>query len=138
MSPFGGKNIQRQYNVLNQRIDLYFHDYKIETEIDENEHSDRNMKYKIKRQKALEQRRLQNYDDDYQADQFDVTTCDIIFLLGIGPIHIRLKKMQCLAGFNIFKITSRQCFFPLISLVYIRINGPPTFSAEGIKNWQDH
>ena len=46
--------MQTQYNVLSYRIDLYFHDYKLAIEIDENEHSDRNIDYKIKSQKTIE------------------------------------------------------------------------------------
>ena len=38
----------------NIRIDLYFHDYKLAIEVDENRQSDRNIDYKIKRQKATE------------------------------------------------------------------------------------
>ena len=34
MSSFEGKNVQTQYNFLGYRIDLYFHDYKVEIEID--------------------------------------------------------------------------------------------------------
>ena len=34
MSSFEGKNVQTQYNVLGYRIDLYFHDCKVEIEID--------------------------------------------------------------------------------------------------------
>ena len=51
MSSFEGENMQTQYNVLSYRIDLYFHDYKLAIEIDENEHSERNIDYEIKRQK---------------------------------------------------------------------------------------
>ena len=54
MSSFEGKNMQTQY-ILGYRIDLYFHDYKLPVEIDENRHSDGNIDYKIKRQKAIEQ-----------------------------------------------------------------------------------
>ena len=53
MSSFEGENMQIQYNVSSYRIDLYFHDYKLATEIDENGHSYRNVDYKIKRQKAI-------------------------------------------------------------------------------------
>ena len=49
------ENMQTQYNVLSYRIDLCFHDYKLAVEIDENGHSDRNINYEIKRQKAIEQ-----------------------------------------------------------------------------------
>ena len=34
---------------------MHFHDYKLVIKIDENEHSDRNTDYDIKRQKAIEQ-----------------------------------------------------------------------------------
>ena len=54
MSPLEGKNVQPQYNVLVYRIDLYFHDYKLAKEIDKNGHSDRNIDYEIKPQKAIE------------------------------------------------------------------------------------
>ena len=45
--------MQIQYDVSGCRIDLYFHDYKLAIEIDENGHSDRNNGYKIKRQKTI-------------------------------------------------------------------------------------
>ena len=47
--------MQTQYSVLDYRIDLYFHDYKLATEIDENGYSVRIIDYEIKRQKAIEQ-----------------------------------------------------------------------------------
>ena len=56
MSSFEGENIQTQNNVLSYRTDLYFHDYKLTIEIDENRYSNRNIDYKIKRQKVLEQK----------------------------------------------------------------------------------
>ena len=37
MSSFEGENMQIQYNALRYRIDLYFYDYKLVIEIDENE-----------------------------------------------------------------------------------------------------
>ena len=36
MSSFEGENIQAKYNVLDYRIDLYFHDDKLAVDIDEN------------------------------------------------------------------------------------------------------
>ena len=48
MSSFEGENMQTQYNVLSYRIDLYFHDYKLAIEIDENGHSG-GIDYEIKR-----------------------------------------------------------------------------------------
>ena len=47
--------MQAQYSVLICRIDLYFHDYKLAIEIGECGHSNRNIDYQIKRQKAIEQ-----------------------------------------------------------------------------------
>ena len=55
MSSFEEENIETQNNVLNYRIDLYFHDHKLAIETDENGHSDRNIDYEIKKQKAIEQ-----------------------------------------------------------------------------------
>ena len=42
--------------MLGYEIDLYFHDYKTAIEIEKNGHSDRNIDYEIKRQKATEKR----------------------------------------------------------------------------------
>ena len=55
MSSSERENMQTQYNVLGYRTDLCFHGYKLAIEIDENGHSDRNLEYEIKRQKAIEQ-----------------------------------------------------------------------------------
>ena len=38
-----------QHNFLSYRINLYFHDYKLAIEIDENGHSERNIYYEIKK-----------------------------------------------------------------------------------------
>ena len=43
-----------QHNVLGYKIDQYFREHKLAIELDENGHSDINVKYKIKRQKAIE------------------------------------------------------------------------------------
>ena len=43
--------MQKQYSVSLYRIDLYFHDYKLAIEIDENGHSNRNIDYEIQRKK---------------------------------------------------------------------------------------
>ena len=47
--------MQTQYDVLSYRIGLYFYDYKLTVDIDENRQSDRTIDYEIKRQKAIEQ-----------------------------------------------------------------------------------
>ena len=51
---FKEENLQTQYIILSYRIELYSHDYKLAIEIDENRHSDRNIDYKRKRQKAIQ------------------------------------------------------------------------------------
>ena len=51
---FEGENMQSQYTVLNYRIDLYFHKYKLAIEVDELGHNDRNIDYEIQRQIELE------------------------------------------------------------------------------------
>ena len=45
---FEGENMQTQYTVLNYRIDLYFHKYKLAIEIDELGHNDRKLTMKYK------------------------------------------------------------------------------------------
>ena len=54
MSSFEANNIQTQYNVLINRIYLYFYGDKFAIEIDKNEHSNKNINYEIKRQKEIE------------------------------------------------------------------------------------
>ena len=53
MSSFEGENMQTQYKVLSYRINLYFQDYKLAMEIDENRHRNRYIDYEIKRQKVI-------------------------------------------------------------------------------------
>ena len=50
MSSFEGENMETQH-VLVYGIDLHFHDSNLAIEIDENGHRDRNIDYKINRQK---------------------------------------------------------------------------------------
>ena len=45
---FKAENIKTRYNVLSYRIDLYFHEYNLAVEIDENGHRGRNNDYEIK------------------------------------------------------------------------------------------
>ena len=51
---FEGEDMQTQYSVLGNRIDLYFHKYKLTIDVDELGHADRNLGNEIERQKALE------------------------------------------------------------------------------------
>ena len=55
MSSFKGENMQTECFILSYRIDLYFHDYKLAIEIDENRHRDGNIDYEMKGQKVSEQ-----------------------------------------------------------------------------------
>ena len=48
---FEGERMQTQYSVLNYRIDLYFHKYKLAIEVDELGHNHRNIDHEIQRQK---------------------------------------------------------------------------------------
>ena len=49
--------METQCNVLSYRINLYFYDYKLATEIDENGQSNKNIDYEIKRQKAKKKKK---------------------------------------------------------------------------------
>ena len=55
MSSFEVKNMQVQYIVLAHIIYLYFHDYELALEIEQNGHNDINTANKIKRQKSIAQ-----------------------------------------------------------------------------------
>ena len=46
--------METQYSVLNYKIDLYFYEYKLAVEIDENNHQGRNENYEKQRQKEIE------------------------------------------------------------------------------------
>ena len=46
--------MQTKYTVLNYRIDLYFHEYKLAIEVDELGHNDKNIDYEIETQRVLE------------------------------------------------------------------------------------
>ena len=45
--------METQYSVLNYRIDLYFHGYKLAIEIAEKGHQDRNHDYEAKREELI-------------------------------------------------------------------------------------
>ena len=53
---FEGENMQTQYTVLNYRINLYFHEYKLAIEVDELRHYDGNIDYETQKQRALEKK----------------------------------------------------------------------------------
>ena len=45
--------METRYTVLNYRIDLYFHDYKLAVEINEGGHRDRNENYEKQREELI-------------------------------------------------------------------------------------
>ena len=83
---FEGENMQTQYTVLNYRIDLYFHKYKLAIEVDELGHNDRNIDYEIQRQKALE-RELNCVFIRINPDEKDFN-----IFKEINKIHRHIKK----------------------------------------------
>ena len=86
-----------QTYVLSYRIELYFQDYKLAIEIDQNGHSIRNIDFKIKRQIATEQglssKCIRIYPDKEKSDIF--RAINEIF----RQINNRLKK-YCLIIYN--------------------------------------
>ena len=53
MENFEGEDMETQFQVLNYRIDLYFHDYKLTIEVDERNHNDRNQEYEKQREQLI-------------------------------------------------------------------------------------
>ena len=55
---YEGEDIQTKFKVLNldYRIDMYFRQYKLAIEVDEQEHSDRDSNYEEERQKLIEKK----------------------------------------------------------------------------------
>ena len=54
------KSMQTQYNVLDYRIDLYFHDYKFAIQIDENGHNKIILSIRSKQNKNLNKKTKSN------------------------------------------------------------------------------
>ena len=78
--------METQYTVLNYRIDLYFHKYKLAINVDELSHSDRNIDYEIQRQQALE-RELNCVFIRINPDAIDFN-----IFKEINKIHRHIKK----------------------------------------------
>ena len=66
--------MQTQYSVFGCRIHLYFHDYKLAKEVDENGHNNRNIDYEIKRTKKLIE---QNHGCEFIRLDPDDEDCDL-------------------------------------------------------------
>ena len=84
---FEGENMQPQYTVLNYKIDLYFHKYKLAIEVDELGHNDRNIDYEMQRQQALEKK----LDCVFIRVNPDAT--DFNIFKEINKIHRHIKKL---------------------------------------------
>ena len=84
---FDGEDIQTQYTVLNYRIDLYFHEYKLEIEVDESGHNDRNIDYEIERQTALEK------ELDCVFIRIDHDVADFNICKEINKIHRHINQL---------------------------------------------
>ena len=78
--------MKTQCSVLGYRIDFYFHDYKIEIEVDEYGHSDRNTDDEIKRQTAIEK----ELGCEFIRINPDVSGFNIF--TAINEIHRHIKK----------------------------------------------
>ena len=83
---FEGENMQTQYTVLNHRIDLYFHKYKLATEIDELGHNDGNIDYEIQRHRALER------ELNFVFIRINPDAVDFNIFREINKIHRHIKK----------------------------------------------
>ena len=84
---FEGENMQSQYTVLNYRIDLYFHKYKLAIEVDELGHNDRNIDYEIQRQRELER------ELDCVFIRINPDAIDFNIFKEINKIHRHIKKL---------------------------------------------
>ena len=56
MKDFVGQKMETQFNVLGQRIDLYFHDLKFEIEFEEKDHKYCDIEYDIAKHKVIEEK----------------------------------------------------------------------------------
>ena len=69
---------------------MYFHDYKLTIEIDENGHGDRNIDYEIRRKKAIEQELGCKFIRiDPGKEDFGIFKLSMKYL---GKLNNRLKK----------------------------------------------
>ena len=80
--------MEKQFYVLGQRIDLYFHDWKLGIECDEKDHKDRDNDFELKRQRIIEKRlgcKFIRFNlDDPEFEVFKV----------INKIHHHYKKTE--------------------------------------------
>lgn len=76
MKAFKSENMLFQYSIGKYRIDLYFTDYNLAIECDENGHKDRNIKKEIKREnfikKNLKCKFIRYNPDDDSFDIYDI------------------------------------------------------------------
>ena len=86
MDAFEGENMRTQYSVLGYRIDLYFPDYKLVTEVVEKGHKDRNIDHEIQIQKALDK------EPGFKFIRIDPDEEDFNIFKAINEIHRHIKK----------------------------------------------
>ena len=69
---FEGEIILTQYRIENKRIDAYFRKYKLEIEVDEYNHEDRNSNYEKSRQLMIESHGITIIRTNPDAADFDI------------------------------------------------------------------
>ena len=82
MSVFSAESMIFQLSVLSYRIDAYFPKYKLATEVDEQEHKDRDIAEEIQKQKALKKSLIVNLLELIQLKKI------LIFLLRLVKYKI--------------------------------------------------
>ena len=104
-----GENMQTQHSVSLYGTDLYFHDYKLEIEVDAKGHKDRNIDHEIQRQKILEKElgcKFIRIDPD--EEDFDI-------FKAINEIHrhfkISTKKLTEKSTKNLLQISLKTNYY---------------------------
>ena len=88
-----GENVKTQYNVLGYRIYLYFHDYKLAIENNENGHNDWNTGYEIKKQTTIEQELICKFTKiDPDKDEFYICIVELSVKY-VRTLNNKLKKL---------------------------------------------
>ena len=85
--------MKTQYNVLGYRIYLYFHDYKLAIENNENGHNDWNTGYEIKKQTTIEQELICKFTKiDPDKDEFYICIVELSVKY-VRTLNNKLKKL---------------------------------------------
>ena len=86
MQAFNGEEMTHQFSVGKYRIDLYFPGYKLAIECDEFDHRDRDIEYKIERQKHI--KKLLNCT----FVRFNPDAKDFYILDAVNKIFVQVKS----------------------------------------------